>query len=71
MVVSSGNEEELTKFIEDIRILTYEKLQEMGSIVNDQWGKSKNMYSGEVDIDKKSTTLIPSGVDGNDKYSIN
>ena len=72
MVVSSGNEEELTKFIEDIRILTYEKLQEMGSIVNGQWKKSKNMYSGEVDIDKESNTFIPSGADSNlDIYSLN
>ena len=72
MVASSGNEEELTKFLEDIRILTYEKLQEMGSIVNGQWKKSKNMYSGEVDIDKESNTFIPSGVDSHiDKYSLN
>ena len=72
IVVSSGNEEELTKFIEDIRILTYEKLQEMGTIVNNQWKKSKNMNSGEVDIDKESNTFIPSGVDSNmDKYSLN
>jgi hypothetical protein len=72
LLVSSGNEEELTKFIEDIRILTYEKLQEIGSIVNEQWKNSTNMYSAEVDIDKDNTTFSPSGVDSHiDKYSIN
>ena len=44
----------------------------MGTIVNNQWKKSKNMNSGEVDIDKESNTFIPSGADSNmDKYSLN
>jgi len=50
-------------FIEDLKSITYTSLMRAGDLVNYQWDKKKNMYSGVADIDGETDTFPPDGID--------
>ena len=63
----------LETFIEDLRSITYTTLMRAGDIVNFQWKKEKNMYSGTADLDGETDTFTPSPIDpltNTDSYHI-
>jgi len=53
----------LEVFIEDLRSITYTSLMRAGDLVNYQWDRKKNMYSGMADIDGETDAFIPEGID--------
>ena len=63
LVDQAPYEKILEIFIEDLRSITYTSLMRAGDLVNYQWDKEKNMYSGTADLDGETDTFIPEGTD--------
>ena len=63
LVDQAPYEKILEIFIEDLRSITYTSLMRAGDLVNYQWDKKKNMYSGTADLDGETDTFIPEGID--------
>jgi len=74
LVEEAPYEKILEIFIEDLKSITYTSLMRAGDLVNYQWDKEKNMYSGKAEIDGETSTFIPEGIDPlnePDSYHIN
>ena len=69
LIDESPYEKILETFIEDLKSITYTNLMRAGDLVNYQWDKEKNMYSGEAEIDGETSSFIPEGIQSYDEIN--